>query len=53
MSKGQQAIVVARANRVSGNPSQRDVATQHGIGQDRIHRALTILDHAPGLADRV
>ena len=54
LTKGQQAMLVARARAVSGNHSnQREVATQLGMSQDRLKRASVVLVHAPDLADAV
>jgi hypothetical protein len=52
MTKGQQAMVVARARSVS-EQSVRSMAKATGVTSTRIANASTVLDHAPDLADAV
>jgi hypothetical protein len=52
MTKGQQAIVVARSCLVS-KQKMRDAASQHGVTAGRIAQASTILEFASELADEV
>jgi len=52
MTKGQQAIVVARSCLVS-KQKMRDAASQHGVTAGRIAQASTILEFAPDLVDAV
>lgn len=52
LTKGQQAMVVARALLVSSK-SQQAAATSVGVSQQRISQAVTIRDFAPDLADGV
>ena len=52
LTKGQQAMVAARARHVSGQ-SMRHVSGQLGLSRDRINRAAIVLEHAPNLADAV
>jgi ParB-like chromosome segregation protein Spo0J len=54
LTKGQMAMLAARAHLLSGNhSSQREVATQIGQSQDRVKRAAVVLDHAPDMVDAV
>jgi ParB/RepB/Spo0J family partition protein len=52
MTKGQQAIVVARACLVS-RQTIRDAAKQHGMSNQRVGQANVILDFAPDLVDDI
>ncbi|MGH3635612.1 MAG: ParB/RepB/Spo0J family partition protein, partial [Mycobacterium sp.] len=50
LTKGQQAMVAARA---SCFMKQTEAARALHMSHDRVHRAKTVLDHAPDLADAV
>lgn len=52
LTKGQQAMVVARALLVSNN-SQESAANSAGLKQSRIAYAVTVRDHAPDLMEAV
>lgn len=52
MTKGQQAMVAARALSVS-NSSQSSAANSLRLSQARIGQAVTVRDHAPDLVDAV
>lgn len=47
MTKGQQAMVVARVLLASNNTGQTEAARQHGISQASISQATTVIKHAP------
>ena len=52
MSKGQQAMVLARAGLFATN-NQTGLAKSAGMSQSRLAKANTVLEHAPDLADDV
>jgi ParB-like chromosome segregation protein Spo0J len=52
LSKGQQAMIAARARSVSGQ-SVRDLSKTSGLSTGRIGQAAVVLTHAPDLADAV
>ena len=53
MTKGQQAIVIARAQGVMKHDSTRKAAADAGMSRDRVSRANVILEFAPDLVDAV
>jgi uncharacterized RmlC-like cupin family protein len=53
LSKGQKAMIVAQAQRLQSNHSQRQSATIAGLSQSRIAQAATVLQYAPEMADGV
>lgn len=52
LTKGQQAMIAARARSVS-EQSIRSVAERSGVTATRVGVAVTVLEHAPDLADAV
>jgi hypothetical protein len=53
MSKGQKAMIVARARLFATNNTQTQVAAVAGIQQSRIAKAETVIKFAPDLVDGV
>jgi hypothetical protein len=53
LTKGQQAMIAARAMALSQNGTMRSVARSVGVGKSRVGEAAIILAHAPDLADAV
>lgn len=53
LTKGQQAMAVARALLFFKNRSAAEAAQAVGVSRSRVAYAVTILDHAPDLADAV
>lgn len=53
LTKGQIAIVAARAERVFKKHIQKTVASEYGVSRSRIAYANAVLDFAPDLADAV
>jgi ParB/RepB/Spo0J family partition protein len=53
LSKGQQAMAVAKAKLFATNNRQIDLAAEVGVSQSRISYAVVVLQYAPDLADAV
>jgi hypothetical protein len=53
LTKGQQAMAVARARQLSTKFTSRSAAQSIGVSHQRIHQASAVLDYAPDLSDAV
>jgi hypothetical protein len=53
LTKGQIAMVAARADSVLSQNTMREAGADHKISASRIAYAKAVLDHAPDLADSV
>lgn len=53
LTKGQQAMAIARAFLLSKRGEQGQAAKDHGVSQARVSQAATVLEYAPELADGV
>lgn len=53
LTKGQQAMLTAKAEDVSGRNTMRGIATERGLSAAGIAKASTIVQHAPDLVDQV